>query len=123
VTLLGSWREEHRLREFENIVLERIFGPKRQEGGSRDSSVGLATGYALDGPGSIPGSARFFSSPQRLDLPWDPHSFLSNGYRGFFPREVKRQGREANHSPPFSVDVKKSGAIPPLLHMPLWHCA
>jgi hypothetical protein len=31
---------------------------------SRDSPVGIVTGYGLDGPGSIPGSARFFSSPQ-----------------------------------------------------------
>jgi hypothetical protein len=34
--------------------------------GDRDSSVGIVTGYGLDGPGSIPGSAIFFSS-QRLD--------------------------------------------------------
>jgi hypothetical protein len=27
-------REEHRLRVFENIVLRRIFGPKREEDGS-----------------------------------------------------------------------------------------
>jgi hypothetical protein len=28
-------REEHRLRVFENRVLRRIFGPKREEDGSR----------------------------------------------------------------------------------------
>jgi hypothetical protein len=28
-------REEHRLRVFENSVLRRIFGPKREEDGSR----------------------------------------------------------------------------------------
>jgi hypothetical protein len=27
-------REEHKLRVFENRVLRRIFGPKREEGGS-----------------------------------------------------------------------------------------
>jgi hypothetical protein len=27
-------REKHRLRVFENSVLRRIFGPKREEGGS-----------------------------------------------------------------------------------------
>jgi hypothetical protein len=34
---------------------------------SRDSSVGIATGYGIDGPGSIPGGERIFSSPQRPD--------------------------------------------------------
>jgi hypothetical protein len=29
-----SLREEHRLRVFENRVLRRIFGPKREEDGS-----------------------------------------------------------------------------------------
>jgi hypothetical protein len=32
---------------------------------------------------------------------------------------VKRQGREADHSPP--SNVKNFGAIPPLRHMPAWH--
>jgi hypothetical protein len=31
---------------------------------------------------------------------------------------VKGPGREANHSPPSSVEVKNGGAIPPLPHMP-----
>jgi hypothetical protein len=49
---------------------------------SRDSSVGIVTGYMLDGPGSIPGSARFLISPQRPDRLCGPLSLLSNGYRG-----------------------------------------
>jgi hypothetical protein len=32
---LSLWGEEHRLRVFENRVLRRIFGPKREEDGSR----------------------------------------------------------------------------------------
>jgi hypothetical protein len=35
---------------------------------SWDSSVGIATGYRLDEPGSIPGSARFFSTASRPTL-------------------------------------------------------
>jgi hypothetical protein len=44
------------------------------------------------------------------------------GIRGLFPG-VKRQGREANHSPPSSADVKKGGTVPPLPHMFSWHSA
>jgi hypothetical protein len=48
--------------------------------GSRDSSVGIATGYGLDGRGSISGKdKRFFYTSQRPDRPWDPPSLLSNG--------------------------------------------
>jgi hypothetical protein len=36
---------------------------------------------------------------------------------------VKRPGREADHSPPSSADVKNGGAIPLLPHMPSWHRA
>jgi hypothetical protein len=84
------------------------------------SPVGIATSYGLDGPGSIPGSVRFFSSPQRPDRLWGPPSLLSNGYRGSFPG-VKRQRREADQSPPSSAEVKKGGAIHPLPHMSSWH--
>jgi hypothetical protein len=49
---------------------------------SQNSSVGVATGYGLDGRGSIPRSGkRFFSSPQRPDWLWGSPSLLSNGYR------------------------------------------
>ena len=45
----------------------------------RDSSVGLATGYGLDGPGSNPGGVEIFRT--RPDRPWGPPSFLYSGYR------------------------------------------
>jgi hypothetical protein len=35
--------------------------------------------------------------------------------------EVKRQGRIADHSPPVSSHIKKSGAIPPLPNNPSYH--
>jgi hypothetical protein len=35
--------------------------------GSWDNSVSIVMGYRLDGPGSIPSSARFFSIAQRPD--------------------------------------------------------
>jgi hypothetical protein len=47
---------------------------------SRDASVGIVTGYRLDGRGSIPGRGKiFFSSPQRPDRLLGPPSLLSNG--------------------------------------------
>jgi hypothetical protein len=101
-----------------------------RKGRSRDSSVGIATGYGLDDRGSIPGSERFFSTQQRPDRIWGPPSLPSNGCQGSnkdsFPggggRGVKR---EADHSPPSSARVKKDKdvAIPPLPHMSSWHSA
>jgi hypothetical protein len=81
---------------------------------SREISVGMATGYGLDGLGSIPGSARFFFSPQLPDRLWGPPSLLYNEYRGPLSPGVKRRRREADHSPPSNAEAKNGGAIPPL---------
>jgi len=49
---------------------------------NQNISVGIATRYGLDGPGSNPGNAEIFhASPVR---PWGPPSLLYNKYR-FFP--------------------------------------
>jgi len=45
----------------------------------------------------------FFSSPPHPDRFWGPPSLLSNGYQGLFP-----WGREADHSPPSSAEVKNA---------------
>jgi hypothetical protein len=47
----------------------------------RDSSVGIATRYRLDGPGSNPGEGEIFRTLP--DRPWVPPSLLYNGYRVF----------------------------------------
>jgi hypothetical protein len=55
---------------------------------SRDSAVGIATGYGLDDRGvgvRVPVGSRIFSSPSRPDWLWGPLNLLSNGYRGSFP--------------------------------------
>jgi hypothetical protein len=50
--------------------------------------VGIMTGYGLEGPGSVPGSAKFFSSPHLPDRLWDPLSLLSNWCRGLDSRGI-----------------------------------
>jgi hypothetical protein len=55
---------------------------------SRDSVVGIVTGYGLDDRGvgvRVPVVPRIFSSPHRPDLFWDPANLLSDVYRGSFP--------------------------------------
>jgi hypothetical protein len=55
---------------------------------SRNSAVGIATGYGLDGRGvgvRLALEAKFFFSSRRPDWLWGPPSSLSNGYRGLFP--------------------------------------
>ena len=78
--------------------------------GDRDSSVGIATRYGLDGPGieSRWGGGEIFRT--RPDRPWGAPSLLDNWYRVSFPG-VKRPGRDVNHRPTFSAEVK---------YTPLW---
>jgi len=68
------------------------------------SSVGIATDYGLDGPGSNPGGDEIFRTCP--DRPWGPTSLLYNGYR-VFPGVKVRPGRAADHSPPSSAVVKE----------------
>jgi hypothetical protein len=68
----------------------------------------LATGWTTEEVGvRVPVRTRIFSSPPHPDRFWGPPNLLSNGYRGLFFRGVKQPGREAEHSPPASAEVKK----------------
>jgi hypothetical protein len=84
--------------------------------GSRDSSVGIATGYTLEGWGLIPVGVKIFPlatasiptlGPTQPPIQWAP---------GALYLLVKRQGRETDHSPQSSAEVRNGGAIPPLPH-------
>jgi hypothetical protein len=78
----------------------------------RWSSVGIATGYGLDGRGSrvrFPAGDENFSLHHRFQngSGIHPATYPMGGTRGSFPGEVKRPGREAGHSPPSSAEVKE----------------
>jgi hypothetical protein len=78
--------------------------------GSRDSSVGIAIGYGLANRGvgvPSPGRVKIFLfttffrpdlGPTQPPIEWVPEAFSPG---------VKRQGREAAHSPPTSAEIKK----------------
>jgi hypothetical protein len=56
--------------------------------GSKDSIVGIATGYVPDDQEvgvQVPVGSRSISSPNCPDLLWGPPNLLSNRYQGFFP--------------------------------------
>jgi hypothetical protein len=89
---------------------------------SWDSAVGIVAGYGLDDLGvgvRVLVGAKMFSSPSRPDwlcqppIQWVPTAL--------FPG-VKQKGREPDHSPPTSAEIK-CGSIHPLTHTPSWRSA
>jgi hypothetical protein len=56
--------------------------------GTRDSSVGIATGYGLNGR-DVELRVNKNLESSRPDLFWGTPSLLSNGHRGLFPRGLK----------------------------------
>jgi hypothetical protein len=81
---------------------------------NQDSSFGIATDYMLDDRYSISGRGKIFllSVASTLALgstephmQWVPEALSPGG---------KAAGRETNHLPPLSAEVRKGGTIPPL---------
>jgi hypothetical protein len=74
------------------------------------SSVSIVSGYGLgDRAIEVRCSAEakgFFLQPVCPDQLWGPPNLLYNGYRGPFPGGKARPGRDADHSPPSSAEVK-----------------
>jgi hypothetical protein len=73
---------------------------------SRDSSVGIATGYGLEGREvgvRVPVRSRIFFSPA-IGPTQPPIQWVSEAVSS----GIKRPGREADHSPPTSAEVKKT---------------
>jgi hypothetical protein len=91
-------------------------------GKSRDSEVGIATGYGLDDREvgvRVPVGSGVFSSPRCPDWLWGPIQWVP----GAVSPGVKRPGREANHSPPTGAEVKKMLIYTSTLYTPSWHSA
>jgi hypothetical protein len=78
---------------------------------NRHISVGITTGYELDGRGSIPSRGKRFLLVFRPALRPAQTSQWVPMY--LFPW-IRRPGREADHSFPSSAKIKKCEAIPPL---------
>jgi hypothetical protein len=90
---------------------------------SKDGLFGIATGFGLDGQGSLPGrSKKFFSTPQRPDQLWGPPSLLCNGYQGSFP-EGKAAGAWSWPLASIYCQGQECGAVLPLLHASSWRSA
>jgi hypothetical protein len=75
-----------------------------------DISVSIVTGYRLDGPGSIParGKISLFSISSRATL--GPTQSPIQWIPGVLSSRIKRPEREADYSPPSSVEVENGGA-------------
>ena len=68
-----------------------------------NSSVGIATGYGMDGPGIESRWEARFSAPVQTG-PGAPPNLLYNGYR-VFPWDKDRPGRDTDPSPTSSAVV------------------
>jgi hypothetical protein len=77
----------------------------------------------LDGRGSIPNRIRSFSFLHSVQTGTEANPASYPKITGVISLEVKRPEREANHSPPSSVEIKNGGTVYPLPHMSSWRGA
>jgi hypothetical protein len=88
------------------IILSYIFHPLSANSLLCSSSRSWATGWMIGGSNPDTGWG-FFSSPPRSDRFWGSFSLLSSRL-GSLSLEIKWPGRESDHSPPSSAEVKNA---------------
>jgi hypothetical protein len=81
----------------------KVFGTDLESVG-RDSSVGIATRYRLDGPGIESRWGARFSAPVETGPGTHPASYTMG--TGSFPG-VKRPGSVVDHTPPSRAEIKE----------------
>jgi hypothetical protein len=86
---------------------------------SRTARILLPRRVRLDGQGSIPRRGKNFMYSTASEPALRPTEPPIQWVRDILPG-VKRLGRETHHSPAFSDEVKKCGAISPVPHMCPW---
>jgi hypothetical protein len=105
------WNKSYVRRKPLNVIVCDIFYSSLcQKTKSRDSAVGIATDYGLDNRGvGVPSPFEVKNVlPQAGKTGSGAHqASYSMGTGGSFPA-VKRQGREADHSPTTSAEVNKT---------------
>jgi hypothetical protein len=70
------------------------------------SSHSIVSDYRLDGRGWIPSRGKGFSSSLCVQTGSEAHLAYPMGTGGPFPRGEARPGRDADHSPSSSAEVK-----------------
>jgi hypothetical protein len=86
---------------------------------SQDTSVVIATGYVLEGQGSIPKRDEYLFLHRVVQSVSGSQtvSFGMCTVRSFFGCKAVGSGCEVCPSPPSSAEVKNGGAVPPLFFM------
>jgi hypothetical protein len=78
-TRRGLLLKRRLIKNLKNSFMEKV---------SRNSAVGITTGYGLDDREvgvRVPVGSRIITSPCRPDRLWGPSNLLYNGYRELFP--------------------------------------
>jgi hypothetical protein len=81
---------------------------------NHNSSVGIAKGRVWKTGIRFPAGPRDFYLYHCVQTGFGATQHIMQYVRGRFPPGVKRSGRENDHLPPSSVDIKNGEAIPPL---------